>query len=136
VVQDPDTDQLERIAKFLRDGTVGGARFRDPARMIVGQDGRAGVAVQCCTDYLARMDAGPINCAVEEPLAAQDTVATVEPHDVEFFVWQSAQSHPEEVLTVPRVSNAPQPFELAMQDVFGGLEDVIFRLRSVDRVVP
>ena len=90
------------------------------------QDGGAGVDVECRSDDFPRVDACAVDGAGEELFDAQNSVAIVEPEDVEFFMQECAQAHSEEVAGVTGVADAAQPFQLGLEDALGGGQHVVF----------
>jgi len=93
--------------------------------MVVGEDRRRSVDVQCSSHDFSEMDAGTVDRADEELFDRQDAVPVVQPEDVEFFVEQCAQAHAEKVGCVPGVADAAQPIEFASEDAFGCGEHVV-----------
>lgn len=125
VIENPHANQAQRITKLLGDGSVCCAGFCDTARMVVGEDGSAGVDVQGSPDDFPRVNARAVDGASEELLAVEDSVAIVQPHDVELLVKQCAEAHAEEVGGVPWIADTALAFKLGFQDAFGGSENIL-----------
>lgn len=78
------------------------------------------------------MDAGTTDRTREKPLAIQDLVTVIEPHDVELFVRKRSQTHTQEAGGIHRVADGTLPLKLLAQDVFGSRQD---GLRGVDGTI-
>jgi hypothetical protein len=103
--------------------------------VIVREDRGARIDGECRSHDFPRVDARTVYCADEEPLAIKNSVAVVEPHDVEFFVEQCAKARSEVVACVARISDAAFTFELRFEDVLGSFEHVLLSGASGEFVV-
>ena len=72
VVEDFHIDQRQRRFEFPRQQLVGTTRFADATRMVMREDGTAGVHRQCSLNHLARIHRGLRQGAAKQFFAAQD----------------------------------------------------------------
>ena len=119
VVEDPHTDQAQRVTELAGDGPIGGTGFCDSARMVVRKNGGARIDAQCRPHDLSRMDTGAVDGASEEFLAVEDAMAVIQPQDVKFFVQKRTQPHAQEGGGVGRVIEAALAFEPSFENAFG-----------------
>ena len=68
MIQDANVDQTERVFQASRNELVGLGRFRDSARVRVGQNHGGGVLFQCFLDDLSRVDRRSVQRALEHLL--------------------------------------------------------------------
>jgi len=125
VIEQPHPDQSQRSDQFLGDDSIGRARFWVSAGMFVRQDGRPSIDGEGRPDDFPRVDAGAVVGAGEEPLAIEDSMPGVEPDDVERFMEQRPEAHPEEGTGVFGVADAALSFQFGPKEGFGGAEDIL-----------
>jgi hypothetical protein len=126
VIKDPHAQEFQGGGELSRDGAVCRTGFCNTARMIVSQDRCGSIDGQGRSGHFPRVNACAIDGAGEELFDAQDPVAVIEPHDVEFLVQQCAEARSHEVAGIAGISDAALAFELAPQDALGGGQHVGF----------
>jgi len=88
--QTPNVYQVEGVLQVARQGLVGGARLACAGWVVVREDDRGGVVLQCELDHLSRIDGRLREGAAEQFDGRKQAVAGVEQQHHEHFVRQCA----------------------------------------------
>ena len=78
VVKYPDINQRQGALDPLRNALIRSAGFYNTTGMVVCQDNRSSISIQCSLDDLAGVDCSPIDSATEYHIAFQYLVLAIE----------------------------------------------------------